>query len=307
MIVCLGAAALDRKYHALAELEFGTSNPVRGERSFGGVARNVAENLARLGVAASLVSIVGDDEAGAALVAHARHCGVNVEHVIVSPRHATAEYVAILNRTKGLAIAAADMAIFDALSSADLEWIRRLALPADWLFADCNLSAEVLAFAIASGGARSKIAVDAVSIPKVLRLPRDLGGIDLLFVNEGEARAYLNRERERDASELACELVQRGALAVVLTMGKDGLVVADSAGVTTHPASTVAARDVTGAGDALAAGTLLHLLEGQELRTAILTGSLLAGLTVESEASVHPDLSRAFLESQRARLEASVR
>ena len=44
-IICIGGAVLDRKYKAKAELAPGTSNPVSGFRSFGGVARNVTENL----------------------------------------------------------------------------------------------------------------------------------------------------------------------------------------------------------------------------------------------------------------------
>ncbi|TIW31830.1 MAG: winged helix-turn-helix transcriptional regulator, partial [Mesorhizobium sp.] len=44
-MICIGGAVLDRKYHAKKDLIFGTSNPVDGYRSFGGVARNVAENL----------------------------------------------------------------------------------------------------------------------------------------------------------------------------------------------------------------------------------------------------------------------
>jgi len=308
LIVCFGAAALDRKYHALGELRLGTSNPVRGERSFGGVARNVAENLARLGVDTSLVSIVGDDESGAELVAHLKLSGVNTDRIAVAASWATGEYVAIMDRTNDLTVGASDMTILDSLTIAAVEWIRSTPSPPDWIFADCNLPPDVLAFFIATGAAGgSRLAIDAVSIPKVARLGRDLHGLDLLFINEGEARAYLGREREPQASELACELVRRGAATVVLTLGARGLVVADAADVTSHAAPSIVARDMTGAGDALIAGTLLRLMEGLPPRSAIDTGILLAGLTVESAASVHPDLSPAFLESQRTRLEAAFR
>ncbi|WP_246716354.1 winged helix-turn-helix transcriptional regulator [Martelella soudanensis] len=52
-VVVIGGAVIDRKYLARAPLIAGTSNPVEGMRSFGGVARNVAENLAALGPASA--------------------------------------------------------------------------------------------------------------------------------------------------------------------------------------------------------------------------------------------------------------
>ncbi|MBP0649740.1 winged helix-turn-helix transcriptional regulator, partial [Mycobacterium tuberculosis] len=55
-IVVIGGAALDRKYVGVAALVPETSNPVTGHRSFGGVARNVTENLARLGAALFLTT-----------------------------------------------------------------------------------------------------------------------------------------------------------------------------------------------------------------------------------------------------------
>src|SRR5690606_2286804 len=68
-IAVIGGAVLDRKYHARHELIMGTSTPVEGHRNFGGVARNVAENLARLGATVSFVSAVGDDLSGRELLA----------------------------------------------------------------------------------------------------------------------------------------------------------------------------------------------------------------------------------------------
>ena len=66
-ILCIGGAVLDRKFRLDGPWLPGTSNPARSSRSFGGVARNICENLARLGVATALVTRVGADEAGAGL------------------------------------------------------------------------------------------------------------------------------------------------------------------------------------------------------------------------------------------------
>src|SRR5476649_2289696 len=55
-VMCIGAANLDRKLRTLAPLQMGTSNPASAEEVHGGVARNIAENLARLNVPATLLT-----------------------------------------------------------------------------------------------------------------------------------------------------------------------------------------------------------------------------------------------------------
>ncbi|HEY4689215.1 MAG TPA: PfkB family carbohydrate kinase, partial [Anaerolineae bacterium] len=63
-VLVIGAAGLDIKGRAAGPLLPGTSNAGRVRRSLGGVARNVAENLARLDVNVTLLTAVGDDAAG---------------------------------------------------------------------------------------------------------------------------------------------------------------------------------------------------------------------------------------------------
>ena len=59
-MLVLGAAGLDVVGHLESELKPATSNPARIRRSHGGVARNVAENLARLGQPVRLITVVGE-------------------------------------------------------------------------------------------------------------------------------------------------------------------------------------------------------------------------------------------------------
>src|SRR5258708_3420694 len=160
-IACLGGASIDRKYLAHGKLRLGTSNPVQGRRSFGGVARNVAENLARLGVRASLATMVGDDENGRALVRHLQDQGVDTAGVMSAGNRSTAEYAALLGPEHDLFIGIADMDIFDAITVADLERLWPHLASAARGFADCNLPAPVLTALLARRpGARFQPAVD---------------------------------------------------------------------------------------------------------------------------------------------------
>jgi pseudouridine kinase len=295
-ITCIGGAAVDRKYRALDAIRPGTSNPVVSERSFGGVARNVAENIARLGVKVSLASVLGKDENGRALLEDLERLGIGTRFMAASDAHATAEYVAVLQPDGELAFGLANMTIFDEVTPALLSKIN-LDSQAGWLFADCNLPAETLHALVDIARRQSlTLAVDAVSTPKVSRLPRDLTGVGLLFLNLDEARAYLG-EPEASPEEAAVRLRACGAERVVLTLGEGGLIVADQSGV--HQISAVGATivDATGAGDALIAATLVALLKCHSLTEATRLGTAAAALTVESTASVRPDLSFALLEA----------
>jgi pseudouridine kinase len=295
-VLCIGGAAVDRKYRALDAIRPGTSNPVHSEHSFGGVARNVAENIARLGLSVAFSSTLGKDENGRALLDDLRQLGIDTRSMALSDTHATAEYVAVLQPDGELAFGLANMAIFDELTPALLSRIN-LDSQTGWIFADCNLPSETLHALIDIARRQSlTLAIDAVSTPKVVRLPRDLNGLGLLFLNLDEARTYLG-QTEASPEEAAMRLRACGGERVVLTLGESGLVAVDRSGV--HRIEAVGAKivDATGAGDALIAATLVALLRGHSLMEAARFGAAAAALTVESTASVRPNLSFALLET----------
>ncbi len=295
-ILCVGGAVVDLTYVAHARFRPGTSNPASGSRSFGGVARNVAANLARLGIAASLVSVVGMDEAGRALAEDLAHLGVDTSGLRRQDGARTAEYLALLEPDGSLALGVADMAVLDRLDIDDVA----SAPPSPWIFADCNCPAALLAALIRRTDGR-RLAIDAVSSPKAERLPERLDGVDLLFLNLGEAVAVLGRDAASlDAPQAIVELKARGVASVVLTLGADGLVLGTGPDAPLHiPAVPARIVDVTGAGDALIAGTLAGLIRGAALPEAARLGTAAAALTLAHVGSTAPQLT---LEDLHARL-----
>jgi pseudouridine kinase len=296
-ITCAGGAVVDQLLHLLGPAVPRTSNPATAASSHGGVARNVAENLARLGVPVRLCSLVGDDDAGRAVRARLEACGAGVEAVAELAGASTARYIAVLDPAGELVIGVAAMEVLERIEQAALE----AAWPASpgWLFLDCNLRADVIAAALRRAAeVGTPVAVDAVSTPKVTRLSGGLGGVRVLFCNLDEARALLAvlpADQGRPpllpaTADAARALVTAGAGAVVLTLGPAGALIADADGVRALPARPATVVDVTGAGDALVAGTLSGLAAGATLDDAVRAGLAAAALTVASPASVRPDL-----------------
>jgi len=296
-VVCVGGAVVDRKYLLAAPARPGTSNPAAAMPADGGVARNVAENLARLGIAVRLVSAVGDDEGGRGLLAGLAAAGVDTTAVAVVAGEGTAEYVAVLTPDGDLELGVAAMAVLGRIDAGQVD----AAWPASgWVFADANLGPDVLRHVLALGraaGGRVRVALDAVSVPKAARLPGRLDGVDLLFCNADEARALLAGTadtRQDDAAELAGALVAAGAAAVVLTRGPQGALLAHDGQVLPVPAVPADVVDVTGAGDALVAGTLAGLATGLTPAAAVARGTLVAALTVADRRTVRADLAAAL-------------
>ena len=301
-VLCVGGAVVDRLLHLLAPAVPATSNPARAAASYGGVARNVAENLARLGVPVALVSCVGDDAAAPALLAHAAAAGIDVAAVRRVAGATTAEYVAVLDPDGDLVLGVAAMDVMAEISADDVEAALAARRPA-WVFLDCNLTAEALAGALAAcRTAGVRVAVDAVSTPKAVRLPADLTGVDVLFCNVDEARALAgdlpgSTDDAGYETELAAAVHRRGCGAVVLTRGARGPLVVEASQIASLTIVPRDAVDVTGAGDSLVAGTVAGLLRWDDLTKAVGLGTRLAALTVTSEHTVRPDLADALAAS----------
>lgn len=302
IVVCVGGAAIDRSYRAVGALVRDSSNPVRGRAHHGGVARNVAESLARLDLTTRLVSAVGDDEAGRALLADLRERDVDISHVAILPGAATATYVAVLESDGRLAIGLSDMAILAALDASRIAACSAAFAGAAWVFSDCNLDSAALARLIESAhAAGARVAIDTVSVAKAPHVAGLLARIDLLFLNRDEARALASRPAD-DPVRLAQDLHARGVAAVVLTSGDAGAIVADAHGTARVPAVPATLRDATGAGDALTAATLAALARGASLVEAVRDGTLAAALAIEEVGAVRADLSPALLEHARHRI-----
>jgi pseudouridine kinase len=295
-ILCVGAANLDRKLRAEGALAMGTSNPASGAESFGGVARNIAENLARMGAAVSLVTAVGSDSSGRALLAHAESLGIDTRGCLRLDDAGSGTYTAVLDAEGQMVVALADMALYDRITPAFLDTRQQQRAGASLIVADLNLPLESIA-ALQRDAARDSVAliVVAVSEPKMNRLPDSLAGIRLLILNEGELAARLGRSLSGDAElAAACrELQAQGAEDVVVTLGARGVLFTVPGGgaerLDAPPAEVV---DVTGAGDAFAAAVVLSLHSGgSDLALACRRGLQLSAMTIACRQTVCPQLA----------------
>ncbi|WEF30870.1 carbohydrate kinase [Pseudoduganella chitinolytica] len=300
-VLCIGAANLDRKLRTLGALRMGTSNPASAEEAYGGVARNIAENLARLGSSCALLTALGDDAAGQALRAHAEGAGIDMTGSLKLPGCATGTYTAVLDGAGEMVVALADMALYDYLTPAFLAGRQPQRSAASLVVADLNLPEASVALLLGDaqrGGMQrdaARLVIVAVSQPKMARLPRDLRGLRLLILNRGELEARAGRPLPTEAHvREACRTLQaEGAQDIVVTCGAAGVYHTVPGDLRWLPAQEVPnVVDVTGAGDAFAAAVCWSLAEGDgDLTAACTRGLHAAALTVQSPHTVSPALT----------------
>jgi len=295
-IVCIGGFNIDRKLRLLASALPGSSNPCEAHETPGGVVRNVAENLARLGLPVALVAAVGDDAGGRLLLEQAAAVGIDTQAVIRLRRQASDSYTAVLAPDGSLALGLAAMPLVERLNPWALEASKALRAGAALVVADGNLPTDAwpLLFAEARASGIPLVCV-AVSEAKMERLPHQLGGLHLLILNGGELACVAP---EPDAAFAA--LHARGVARVLVSRGAAGLLLSEPGRAPRHwPAPEVPVTDVTGAGDALSAGVCAALLrDPADFDAAARLGLDLAALTLQTEDSVHPDLTADFLHSR---------
>ena len=294
LITCIGGANIDRKAVATEAIRYHSSNPVTMIESFGGVARNVAENLSRLSNKVSFLSVVGNDKEGRNLLDDAMRKNIDISLTKVISSGCTGTYIALLDVDGEMVISFADMGIYDQLTPVIIEdkWVNIASSQA--VFIDTNIPHETIVYIIQRCW-KEKIVlyVDPVSSLKSKKLPEDLTGIEVIFPNleEAEELSGVTIKTADDYHAVADAIKARGVKNVVITLGSEGIFYSSPVCSGQIMPYKVEIVDVTGAGDALTAGVSSSMLYGHDLIEACRYGLAAAALALSTEQSIARDLS----------------
>lgn len=302
-VLVIGAAGVDIVGSLRGELNHGTSNPAQVLSSYGGVTRNVAENLARLGLPVILLTAVGNDQVGDQLIQQTCAAGVDVNSIVRTRDYPTGTYLAIVNSKGELQYALDDMRAISALTPSYLQKHAHLFQEASLLFIDANLSKETLRKAVSlAHRARLPIFADPTSAMLAARLQPHLSRLAMITPNCAEAGILCGRTfdatKRRQAMEAAKCLVSQGVDIAIITRAQFGVCYATSETSGQVPAIRTQITNPTGGGDALTAAVIFALLNDIPLDDAIRLGVSAAALTLRHPGSVVPDLTLEKLYDQ---------
>jgi pseudouridine kinase len=302
-VLAIGAAGVDMVGHVKGALEPRTSNAARIRLACGGVARNVAENLARLGQPTLLISATGSDFFGLHLRQQLVEAGVDTSALLVLDDRPSGAYLAIVDSTGQLHLALDDMRALEAITPEVLESHAPLFAGASMVFLDANLMPDAIAAAVRlAQQAGVPISADPVSRGLAGRLVPHLEDLFLITPNAGEAEELLGwplpSGDSAQAVMAARELVHRGVDVALIALAEFGVAYATATDHGHLPALRTQILDPTGAGDALTAAVIFGLLNDIPIHEAVRVGISAASLTLRSPSTVAPDLSLEKLYDQ---------
>ncbi len=293
-IVVIGAATLDIKGKAKRALLPLTSNP--GDIHFGpgGEARNVAENLARLGLETILLSAVGQDGIGATIIADTAAAGVDISRVIQSEAYRSPTYLAVLDDAGALAISIEDMEALTLIRPQFIFQHRSCFAGAAMVVIDANLSERAIQSVLRiAEHYRVPVAANTVSVGLASRLRPFLSRLSILTANAAEASALLEERISdtREAQAAAQRLVGMGVGTVIITLADMGLCYATSRESGHMPAIRCDVVDYTGAGAALMAAVIYGIVNAFPINEAMRLGVSAATLTLKCPETVSKEMS----------------
>ena len=279
-VLVVGDLVTDVLAMASGPIAEGTDTVAAISMTGGGSAANTAAWLARTGRPVTLVAAVGQDAAGEQRVAELEAAGVNC---VLARRGTTGTVVVVTTGAERSMLC--DRGANASLTPDDVD--RGLAAAADGVHLHVSgyplLDPRTLAagrHALAAAREQGlSVSVDAASAGPLRSAPDFLSwvrGADLLFANRDEAGVLAgDGTPEEQARRLAI-----GVGAAIVKLGGDGAIWASGDEVVRVPAAAATVVDVTGAGDAFAAGAVAAWLSGAQPAEVLQSGAALAAEAV---------------------------
>lgn len=265
------------------------SNPGRVKMSEGGVGRNIAENLVRMGFETELICAMGYDAYADAHLSYAEALGLSLKNAVRVEGGQSGVYLCLCDEAGDMFAALNDMDdIFRALTTerVNMEAVNA----ADLCVIDANLPEETLAFI--AKNARVPVVADPVSAAKAARLKGALPYLSAIKPNLLEAEALTGKSTPDTAADA---LLDAGVKRVFLSLGAQGVFYADAKVRGIACVEPVKAVNATGAGDAATAALCAGYLNRLSMEECARLAARLGALTVQSECAVNPSLTPEFL------------
>lgn len=228
-ITVIGASNIDLIGFSEEELIYKDSNIGTLETSLGGVGRNIAENLSRLGFLVEFISVLADDEFSKTIIDSCKSLNISTAHCSIIKGSKTSVFMAIMNHKNDLALGLSAMKIYDNIPDAfilnSLNTIRQN----NYCVLETNMPQDILKL-VTQKLPEIRFALDAVSGDKALRAKPVLSKLHILKCNllEAELLSNIKVNTKEDYKNLVSYFINLGVKKVFITLGEDGVVYGDS-------------------------------------------------------------------------------
>ena len=293
-IVVIGAVFVDIKGYPESNFIPSGRNAGRVEHVHGGVARNVAEDIANCELRPTFVSLVDKSGTGADVVRKLQDHKVNTQY-IRSTRDGMGTWLAVFDNDGDVHSSISKRP--DLLPIADIldQHGDEIISGADSIVMEICVDKEIVkrVFKLAKKYDKKVFAVVA-NMGIALERRDFLQSIDCFVCNIQEAGMlfsddYTGKSAE-EMEEILCNKVVAARIpSMIVTMGGSGAVYADKFGNKGFcPARRVEVKDTTGAGDSFCAGVAIGLTYGKTLAESCEIGAHLAASVIVTSENVCP-------------------
>jgi len=297
-IAVIGGMNMDIHGAPEASLRMNDSNPGNVHTSPGGVARNIAENLARLGADCRLIAPIGNDQHGRFLLQHGRDAGIDMRHVVQLDSAPTSTYMSVLDDCGDMHVAISDMTIIDKFGPEQLQGHEQMLKQAALVILDTNLNDDALSF-LTDSCADRPLFVDTVSSTKAIRIKPYLRAVHTLKPSliEAEVMTGITAKTDRKLPALAGWFHDRGVTRIFITLGPRGVFYStgngSTQGIQKLRGNTTGMSNAGGAGDAFLAGLAYSWLNEWPLDKSLGFALAAANVTLSHQHTSSPALSLA--------------
>ncbi len=287
-VLVVGAVNVDITASPERPYVTGDSNPATTHLNIGGVGTNIAQNLARLGHAVQLLTVLGDDAFTPAITRHLDALQIDRSTTTIASGLRNNRYIALLDENHDLFVAVNDMPTIDHLDATRIHAHHDVIATSETIVVDNNLHADALA-AVFDAARGNYVVVDAVSGAKLPKLYPHLNDISLLKVNAMEYDLLMSDVARR---QVVADAVQSGRLELLVSRHGQPFELHQTSGVLTEsPIPCPNIVSTSGAGDALLSGYLHGVLTGTDVPTALHYAKTLAYRTLLVHASTTEEVN----------------
>ena len=297
-VTVVGGVNVDIGGRPAAALVARDSNPGTVHSSLGGVGRNIAHNMALLGLDVRLLTAFGDDLNAQKLAASCGELVIDISQSPVIPGGRTSTYLFINDQQGDMALAVSDMDIYEHLTPQVLAQRRKLLDGSQVVVLDTNIPAESIAWLAENCAA--PLFADPVSTAKAGKLRPVLGKLHTLKPNrlEAELLSGVPITDEDSLRRAADALLDTGLRRVFISLGADGVFAADHNGQAQIPCLPAELVNATGCGDAFMSAIAWAYLQGTDLEDTARAGLAASSIAMESRETINPAMSEEALRER---------
>lgn len=295
----IGGANMDIVGYPDETLRKKDSNPGTVKLSVGGVGRNIAENLARLGTSVKMFSCVGEDFHGENIISSGMSSGIDMSHVKKVQEFSTGTYLALLDEDHDMEVAISAMDIFQTLDEDYLKENQLIISKSRAIVFDTNLHEETFKYGV-NLFKDNRLYLDTVSHTKAMRVKDIIGLFHTIKPNKLEAEALSGIEinSRDDLARAADYFHNEGVKNIFITWGEKGVYYSNQKDQGFLQSKKVVPKNATGAGDAFQAALVYADLEDMAIRDQTAFSMAASLVAMDSYDTINPKLSVAKIKSK---------